>query len=151
MNYDAAWFFSLMPQFSGGTPPETIQAWLDIAAKEVCWAKRCRSFDRALLWQTALFLQELGYPVVPNEDGTLPEPIPSDQRYDQVIKKHQVGDVITEFQVVDNAEKTSPNGNGLSGLADRLNKLKLRCLGTVTNTHVMGGRGLHGAGGGCGC
>ncbi len=139
--FDAAWFFTCYPVFSG-VDVGIVDKQIAFAETEVCWSKRCGKFERALALQTAVFLHDLGYPM--SEGQTIP--VAGSNDYDQVIKKHQVGDVTTEFQVIDK------KAGGVRGAdyAGQLKKLKISCVGTLTNTHVMAGRGVRGAGG-CGC
>lgn len=133
--FDAAWFFTCFPEFNG-VDLAIVEKQIALSESEVCWARRCGRFEWALALQTAIFLDQRGYPL--SEDQSIP--VAGSNDYDQIIKKHQVGDVTTEFQVIDK-KSNAIRGADYQGQLDRLMR---GCVGTLTNTHVLAGRGLRG-------
>ncbi len=134
--YDHTWFFGLFPNFVGGVPDAVVNTWISVSEKQVCWAKRCGQFEEALWRQTATNLSRLGYPVSGGSSGSTP--VAGSNDYDQVIKKHTVGDVTTEFEVIDKSVKDSAGSSKSAfDFTDELKAMKIRCVGTFTNTHVL--------------
>ncbi len=141
MAYDYDWFIMWYPHFENGVPQNVVDFFISQNLEMAKKYKKCGLMDKYLATAVAKDLSERGYPTA---DTSIP-PVVSNSKYDQVVKRHTVGDVTTEFEVIDNSKADDGSLASSPSYGDILEDLRKQCFGGIRGLSTLIKCG------GCGC